>query len=85
MCVLAEHTSGPDTPVPILKPLPAPKAKHDTYWTPEDEEKLAQWVSEGKTVKEIACKLGRTELAVEMRRDKKGLVGVKRKLELTNE
>ncbi len=82
----AEHTSGLGTPPQTPEPQATPKVVRKTQeWTSDEDKQLAQLVSEGKTNKDIASELGRTERAVRMRRQEQGLGSAKRKLELTEE
>jgi predicted GIY-YIG superfamily endonuclease len=52
--------------------------RHGTKWTRDDRRSLTLLFKEKKTIAEIACELGRTELAVKSKLEKYGLLRLKR-------
>lgn len=51
-----------------------PTIRRPTYWTPQDDARLAAWTKQKKSDQWIAEQLGRTVHSVECRRKRKGFV-----------
>ncbi len=90
----AEHrrATDPTTPPPVTIRLPNRQVRSHAPWTASEKCSLSSMVAQGMTDKQIASVLGRSELAVRIRREESlgltsalQLVGVKRELDLSQE